>query len=356
MRELGDRNNKSVRLQCPVCRACPLQDANTKAFAQAQLVQSAVAHGDSRLGGVHPAHARRLQCVLKTLAAHLWAAIRNSCPHRQVHTCKYCLSTVIGDGKFGQVLAATLAEDATDRRAVKRVRKDFAKENALFQEVRFLTELSHEHVVPFHDVYEDCDFLYIVMQICDGGDLFTKLLEATRFSESYAAQLGGQMLLALSYIHSRHIVHRDVKAENFMLPVPCTCAVPLLKLVDFGLACLCVPGRMLKEACGSVHYLAPEMIMHRYDCLVDIWAFGVLQFLLMHGRYPFDGESAQLIILQIVSAEEKWCARARISVTCMDFLQAVLAVRASSRFSASDALEHVWMHMTDARTLSEENS
>lgn len=263
---------------------------------------------------------------------------------------KYSLGNVIHEGSFGRVLAATLAENATQRRAVKLHRKEHARENMLFHQVQLLQELSHENVALFHDVFEDPDFLYIVMEICDGRDLFAELLEMKRFSESHTALLGGQMLLALRYIHSRHIVHRDVRAENWMIAG----AFTHLKLVDFGFACQFVPGRMLSELCGSPNYIAPEMLFRKYNCLVDIWAFGVLQFLLMHGRYPFAGETPTDIMAEILSGP-KWHTRACVSDTCMDFLQGVLAVQAL-RFSASDALEHVFMHMTDVDTLGDEES
>lgn len=269
---------------------------------------------------------------------------------------KYCLGHKISDGQFGQVFAATLADDSTQRRAIKHVRQEHARDLGgerllIFQQAQLLRDLSHENIVKFHDILEGPAFVYIVMEMCDGGDLFAELLERGRFSESQAAQFGGHMVLALKYIHSRHVVHRDVRAENFMLTAPG--AWPVIKLVDFGMACRFTPGRAMTELCGSPHYLAPEMLYGSYDCLIDMWAFGVLQFLLLHGRYPFGGDSSSDILREIVCDPMQWKTTAGISADCMDFLERVLTFP-NSRLSAQDALEHMWMRMTDADIPSDE--
>lgn len=279
----------------------------------------------------------------------------NRIDDRELHE-TYELGDEIARGTFGRVLKAHLIADPTQARAVKLVAQEHSEnewENHLvFREVQLLKELRHEYLIQFYDTYQDADYVYIVMEMCHGGDLFDALLEVQKFSETDAARLGGQALLALRYLHSQSIAHRDIKAENFMLPA--RRALSPIKLVDFGMACKFTPGKMMTELCGSPHHLSPELICQRYTSSADIWAFGVLMFLLMHSRYPFDGNSTREIMMKITTQPHSWRRKAIVSQTCMAFLSEVLAVASPRRLSAREALEHVWMHQTDTSSPSEE--
>ena len=166
----------------------------------------------------------------------------------------------------------------------------------------FPISLDHPHIIRFIDVYEDSHFLYVIMEKCPGGEVFEKLVKLRRFTESDVIDFCKQMFSAIEYIHSLNIIHRDIKAENFLYANDGS-----VKLIDFGLAVrLGGDNEILKEVVGSAHYIAPEMLDRRYSKPVDIWSAGVLIFLMLHGRYPFDAETDEGVMKKVKGGGIKW--------------------------------------------------
>jgi len=253
----------------------------------------------------------------------------------------YVLGDVLGSGAFGQVRSACLVQDPSELRAVKVLEKDGnVRREDLDQEVELLGQLEHENIIRFHDVYEDVHFLFLVTDHCAGGEVFAKIVELRRFTEENAAFMGKQMLAAIAYLHERRIVHRDVKAENFLLAEPTIHSK--IKMIDFGLACRIEEGQFLTELCGSPHYVAPELIGQRYTELVDVWAFGVLMYLLMYGAYPYDGRDPKDIMIKVLTKKIPWQKRAVLSNTCLDCLTTALQHDIAKRLSAKEVSRHAW--------------
>jgi myosin-light-chain kinase len=258
---------------------------------------------------------------------------------------KYELGKLLGSGSFGQVREAKLKESG-EVRAVKMLEPDKGdgewSNHAMFlREVGLLQQINHENIIRYFDFYEDHHFLYVVMGLCNGGEVFAKIVEIKRFSEKNAAQIGQQMLQAIEYIHSICICHRDIKAENFMLQE--ASITSNIKMIDFGMATKFKPDQVLTELCGSPHYLSPELIGQKYDCLADIWAFGVLLYLLMYGHYPYDAKHPRDIMVKILTEPIKWVSRAKLSKEAIEFLSKLLEHDFKKRLTAKEALAHPWM-------------
>ena len=194
----------------------------------------------------------------------------------------------------------------------------------------------HPNIVKFTDVYEDRHFLYVIMELCTGGEIFDKLIKMKRFTELDMKTLCDQIFSALEYIHSLNIIHRDVKAENFLFSSDGS-----IKLIDFGLATrLKHDNESLKEIVGSAHYIAPEMLDRKYSKPVDIWSAGVLVFLMIHGRYPFDGETDGQILSRVKVGAIVWeCPEFKPSPPVTMFIQKLLQRDPARRISAVDALQ-----------------
>ena len=262
---------------------------------------------------------------------------------------KYELGKVLGSGSFGQVREASLKEFPDKVRAVKIIERDDDAEHggewsnsAMFrQEVALLQNLKHDNIVRFWDVYEDVHFLYVVMDLCRGGEVFSKILELRRFTEANAATLGSQMLAAIAYIHSKSIMHRDIKAENFLLSDKSPTSV--VKMIDFGMAVKYDHGVWFKEICGSPHYLAPELIGQKYNHMVDMWAFGVLLYLLMYGHYPYDSKNTRDIMMKVLTEPIRWQTKAKLSQQTLGFLKRCLEPSVRKRITAEDGLKHPWI-------------
>jgi myosin-light-chain kinase len=262
---------------------------------------------------------------------------------------KYELGAVLGSGTFGQVREAILKESTKHEiRAVKMIEQDNEtgewSNHAVFKrEVDLLQQINHENIIQFHDFYEDPHFLYVVMELCRGGEIFSRIIEYKQFGEKHAAFLGQQMLKATSYIHELRIIHRDIKAENFMLAE--SSITSCVKLIDFGMACKCEDGLLLSETCGSPHYMSPELIGQKYNHLADVWALGVLVYLILYGHYPFDDRQPQDIMSKILTEPIRWQTRAKLSRHALDFLRRALEPDVKRRATAGRLLLHPWIKL-----------
>eukprot|EP00930_Biecheleria_cincta_P062967 TRINITY_DN48425_c0_g1_i1.p1 TRINITY_DN48425_c0_g1~~TRINITY_DN48425_c0_g1_i1.p1 ORF type:complete len:348 (+),score=43.06 TRINITY_DN48425_c0_g1_i1:40-1044(+) len=249
----------------------------------------------------------------------------------------YILGPKIGRGSFGMVHRTILKTDRKEAKAVKVIKHGCGDGES---EAGLLRQLRHANIIRFYDAHEECDFLFIVMELCFGGHLLQRFQEHGTFNEKDTACLGHQMLSAVEYIHDMGIVHRDIKAENFMLAQePITSQV---KLIDFGLASRIMDGQFLTVPCGSSRYMAPEVIAAgRYRCEVDLWAVGFLLYLLLFGQYVHDGKTDAEILMLVVHNQIRW--HNTVTSVCLDFLQRLLNCNPWKRSSATQALGHPWL-------------
>lgn len=261
---------------------------------------------------------------------------------------KYLLGDVLGSGSFGQVREAKLRKTPDRIRAVKIIerddatnRSDWSNSQMFRAEVALLQNLKHENIVRFWDVYEDTHFLYVVMDLCRGGEVFTMLLSVKRFTEANAATLGAQMLASIDYIHKKQVMHRDIKAENFLLhdKSPTSC----VKMIDFGMATKFEEGQWFSDICGSPHYLAPELIGQKYNQQCDVWAYGVTMYLMMYGQYPYDAKNTKEIMMKVLTDPIKWQQKVKLGSSALNFLKKLLQPNLQKRYSAQGAMQHAFI-------------
>ena len=216
--------------------------------------------------------------------------------------------------------------------------------SSLFEYVLFSSfsshDVGHPNIVRFIDVYEDPQFMYVIMERCSGGEVFERLIKQRRFTEGEMVDFCRQVFSAIGYIHSLEIIHRDIKAENFLYS-----ADGSVKLIDFGLAVkLKAKGEILKDVVGSPHYIAPEMLDRKYSYPADMWSAGVLVYLMLYGRYPFDGETDELIMKRVRQGGVNWVSPDFIpSVTTMTFVQRLLNPIPTSRMSPLEAMRDAFL-------------
>lgn len=139
------------------------------------------------------------------------------------------------------------------------------------------------------------------MEIIQGGELYERIIKKKVMSEFAASQIIKQLLEVVSYLHEVGIMHRDIKPENILLDD--NSDIPLIKLADFGLSKLATPKDIQKLACGTLGYVAPEVLTQKgYNNKVDIWSVGIVTFLMLAGRLPFDHKEKQKLIDLTVNA------------------------------------------------------
>lgn len=170
----------------------------------------------------------------------------------------YTVGKVIGQGAYGKVKLVTHKKSGVVR-ATKHIRKKLvlkeAKTEDLFQEVNILLKLDHPNIVKLYHLYEDNKDYIMVTEYCSGGELFERIQKNQSFSEKHAAQIMRQILGALSYLHEKQIVHRDIKAENLLFENQNQDAN--VKLIDFGVSTKFIQGssEKMKETLGTVSLL-----------------------------------------------------------------------------------------------------
>jgi len=211
----------------------------------------------------------------------------------------------------------------------------------LRNEIAIVSDLDHPGIVKFYDVYYEGpkQQIYIIMELCSGGDLSKR----GPYSEQQAQAIARQLFSAVFYMHdSRGYVHRDLKFENCMFEAPNS---PNVMIIDFGLSCRFDPDRPLHAQFGTFETMAPEVFGGNYTFKCDLWSLGVISFELLCGQKPFASPFILGLINQISMAKYNFDApgwRGK-STAAKDFCRALLQHDPQARPNAKAALKHPWL-------------
>ncbi|KAI4459065.1 serine/threonine-protein kinase [Holotrichia oblita] len=259
---------------------------------------------------------------------------------------KFNIGDMIGDGNFA-VVRLCIDKSSNEEYALKIIDKSKCKgkEDMVENEVRILRRLCHPHVMKLFEEEDTKNMLYLVCEYVRGGDLFDAITVAQKFSEDQAALMITHLTSALAYLHNLNIVHRDVKPENLLVDMDGD-RVRILKLGDFGLAC--EVNEPLYTVCGTPTYVAPEILAESgYGLKIDVWAAGVILYILLCGYPPFvsqDNDQEKLFdcILrgQYDFPDEYW---QDVSDLAKELIFNMLQLAPEVRFSAEDVLDHPWL-------------
>mmetsp|Transcript_32638 Transcript_32638/g.68624 ORF Transcript_32638/g.68624 Transcript_32638/m.68624 type:complete len:1139 (-) Transcript_32638:104-3520(-) len=222
----------------------------------------------------------------------------------------------------------------------------------LKEEIYIMCQLDHPNIVRLEEVYESHSEIYLVQEVCKGGELFDRLDEQPdyHYTEAQCARLVKQMLSSVRYIHNKGIIHRDLKLENFLFSG--TEAASELKMIDFGLSKHFTFGEVQHEAVGTPYTVAPEVIRGGYDERCDVWAIGVITYLLLSGEPPFGGCGGPETLMQVrdnilrgafhFEPVEVW---ETVSLEAKEFIKSLLVIDPMDRPTARQAKESKWLQM-----------
>ncbi len=208
------------------------------------------------------------------------------------------------------------------------------------REIKILKTLRHNNIIQLYSVISTSTTIYLIMEYASGKELFDYIVLKQRLSESEACKFFQQIINGIEYLHKLRIVHRDLKPENLLLDNR-----KEIKIADFGLSNLYSKGELLKTACGSPCYAAPEMIAgKRYSGLmVDIWSSGIILYAMICGYLPFEDKNNEVLYKKITDG--KFSIPTHLSDQGIDLLKKVLNTDPTKRFNINQIRNHPWFNM-----------
>jgi len=239
----------------------------------------------------------------------------------------------------GNAVAIKIIKDTNDVKPIK-------------QEVALLRSCQHPGVITFEDFIHESTNYYMILELCEGGELFDRIVSKEAYAEVDARRVIRTLLQVTEHLHGMSIVHRDYKPENLLLKSLYDDSD--MRLCDFGLATL-ASGRNLTEVVGTPGYMAPELLSRTtqhdawflevaYGTEVDLWAVGVLMFVLVEGAAPFYDDDPKLLDEQVKTAklefdDEMWehCHK-----DAKELVTRLLEKKPEKRITATEALQHSW--------------
>jgi calcium-dependent protein kinase len=259
----------------------------------------------------------------------------------------YDLSKEIGAGGFGRVLLGTHIESG-EVRAIKLIQKDKLENDQTFKtEIEIMARLDHPNIVRIIETFETSSLCCLVMEYCEGGELFSLICEKRTLTEAEAAVYMRQILSALAYCHDAKICHRDLKPDNLLLTYKTGSFE--IKLADFGLSQSFSEEDLMHSISGTPYYIAPEMLSGSYNHLVDMWSLGVILYIMLSGCTPFNGQSNEEILFRVYAANYNFFPTpfSQVSHSAKDLIARMIMKDPSLRITARQALSHPWIRGAD---------
>ncbi|XP_013665898.2 calcium-dependent protein kinase 12-like [Brassica napus] len=259
----------------------------------------------------------------------------------------YVLDRVLGQGQFGTTFLCTHSETG-QKLACKSIpkRKLLCQEDCddVLREIQIMHHLSeYPNVVRIQSTYEDANDVHLVMELCEGGELFDRIEKKGHYSEREAAKLIKTIVAVVEACHSLGVMHRDLKPENFLFSSDDEDAS--LKSTDFGLSVFCKPGATFTQLVGSAYYVAPEVLHRHYGRECDVWSAGVILYIMLCGFAPFDAGTQYGIFRKILQGKldfetSPWPS---ISESAKDLIKKMLESNPKKRLTAHQVLCHPWI-------------
>ncbi|EFJ21060.1 calcium dependent protein kinase 17 [Selaginella moellendorffii] len=259
----------------------------------------------------------------------------------------YVLGRELGRGQFGVThLCTDRASGKTY--ACKTIAKRKLISKADVEDVKREVQIMHhlrgnENIVELRGSYEDKHSVHLVMELCEGGELFDRIIARGHYSERAAAALCRTIVRVVYICHSLGVMHRDLKPENFLLADKSESAP--LKATDFGLSVFFKHGDKFTDLVGSAYYVAPEVLRRNYGPEADVWSAGVILYILLSGVPPFWAESEQGIFDAVLRGQvdfvsDPWPS---ISSSAKDLVKKMLTQDVKKRVTAAEVLSHPWV-------------
>ncbi|PKI43373.1 hypothetical protein CRG98_036130 [Punica granatum] len=260
---------------------------------------------------------------------------------------RYLIDRELGRGEFG-VTYLCIERDTRELLACKSISKRKLRTAVDIEDVRrevaIMKHLPRDSsIVSLKEACEDDNAVHLVMELCEGGELFDRIVARGHYTERAAAAVTRTIVEVVQLCHKHGVIHRDLKPENFLFANKKENSP--LKAIDFGLSIFFKPGEKFSEIVGSPYYMAPEVLKRNYGPEIDIWSAGVILYILLCGVPPFWAESeqgvAQAILRGIIDFKrDPW---PHISESAKSLVRQMLEPDPKLRLTAKQVLEHPWL-------------
>lgn len=201
-----------------------------------------------------------------------------------------------------------------------------------------MQQVDHPNIINYFETYEDESQLYLVMELCTGGDMSDKLAEKGVFSETRAANYLQKLVKAVYHCHSQNIIHRDLKPANVMFDERGE-----VRVIDFGISIRADQRRTLLSAAGTPLYIAPEVFTNVYGRECDVWSLGVMLYEMLTGKHPFTGNSLLEVKVAIRDHRLLFPPDKKIDESAKHLIKRMLERNVSKRITSEEILAHPWM-------------
>uniref|UniRef100_H2YPM8 non-specific serine/threonine protein kinase n=1 Tax=Ciona savignyi TaxID=51511 RepID=H2YPM8_CIOSA len=256
----------------------------------------------------------------------------------------YRLDKTLGKGQTGLVKMGIHCTTGK-KVAIKVVNREKLSENVINKverEIAIMKLIDHPHILGLYDVYENKKYLYLILELISGGELFDYLVRKGRLTPREARHFFKQIVSAVDFCHHHNVCHRDLKPENLLLDEKNN-----IRVADFGMASLQPEGYLLETSCGSPHYACPEVIRgEKYDGrTADVWSCGVILFALLVGALPFDDDNLRHLLEKVKRGV--YHIPHFISPDAQNLLRGMIEVKPEKRLTLQAVLSHKWMTAGD---------
>ncbi|EWC44012.1 hypothetical protein DRE_01364 [Drechslerella stenobrocha 248] len=263
----------------------------------------------------------------------------------------WVLGKTIGAGSMGKVKIAKKSDGSeqcavkivprggTERDHSSRAPRDESKEIRTAREAAIMTLLDHPYICGMRDVVRTNNHWYMMLEYVNGGQMLDYIISHGRLKEKQARKFGRQIASALDYCHRNSIVHRDLKIENILIS-----KTGDIKIIDFGLSNLYSPRSLLGTFCGSLYFAAPELLQAKpyLGPEVDVWSFGIVLYVLVCGKVPFDDQSMPALHAKIKRGVVDYPAW--LSQDCKSLLSRMLVTDPRQRATLMEIMHHPWLN------------
>ena len=222
----------------------------------------------------------------------------------------------------------------------------------ILNEINILKQIDHPNIVKIFEFYNSEEAYYLITEYCEGGELFKIISQKKILTEKQCAYVMYQLFSAIKYCYKMKIMHRDLKPENILISkYNKEKGFYDIKICDFGTSQVFIKGEWQNKACGSVYYVAPEVIYKKYNSKCDLWSCGVIMFMLLSNKAPFGGRTDKDIIKNVLNGLYNRNFLKGCNDITFDLINKLLEKDYKLRINADKALKHTFFTQFNIKEL-----